>query len=78
MDQYDEGRLRGHAVIGDQMVEVALAQLTDVPEELSLRLHHLEELDTQVNHFRQLLRDGRDSEHVWTDKTACSAANSMR
>ena len=43
-DQSDERRLLSHAVIGVQMVEVALEQLTDFPEELSLRMRHLEGL----------------------------------
>ena len=36
--------LLSHAVIGVRMVEVALEQLTDFPEELSLRMRHLEGL----------------------------------
>jgi 3'-5' exoribonuclease len=40
-DYTDEGKLLGHIIIGVQMIEDRIRQLTDFPEELSIMLKHL-------------------------------------
>jgi len=41
IDYSDEGRLIGHIVLTEEMITGAIANLSDVPEELALRLRHM-------------------------------------
>ena len=93
IDYTDAGRLLGQAVLGDEGVAAAIAQLPDFPPELALRvrhmlvghrgryewgaprppmtleaiaLHHVDNLNTQVSRFRDLLASRREPEQPWT------------